>query len=120
MTPEGRIEHEIFDFLKSIGVFCFKCDRTGIFDPIKKTFRSNRNPHRIKGIADILGIAPGGRFLAIEVKSADGRLSKEQRLFLRSVQDAGGIAFVARSVKQAAIELSKHFPADEMIRKYWQ
>lgn len=118
MTPESRIEQDIFAFLKSIGIFCFKADRVGIYDPIRKRFRSNKNPNRIKGVSDILGIAPGGRFLAIEVKAPKGSLTKEQREFLVSVQDAGGIAFVSRSVRQTALELSKFYPDEDRIKRY--
>jgi hypothetical protein len=38
-------------------------------------------------------------FTAIEAKSANGRLQKDQKLFLGSVERAGGVQGVARSVK---------------------
>jgi hypothetical protein len=38
------------------------------------------------GSLDIEGILPGGRFLAVEVKAPDGRLSPEQKRFLAEVQ----------------------------------
>lgn len=41
-------------------------------------------------------------FTSIEVKSATGRLRPEQQQWLDAVQAAGGIAGVARSVKDAA------------------
>ncbi|HEY8272144.1 MAG TPA: VRR-NUC domain-containing protein [Pseudobdellovibrionaceae bacterium] len=120
MTPEGRIELEIFNFLRGIGIFCFKHDSVGIFDPVKKIYRKSSNPNRVAGVSDVLGIAPGGRFIAIEVKSEKGRLTDEQRKFIRMVQDNGGIAFVARSARGVALELSKYFPNDEKIRRYYQ
>lgn len=40
-----------------------------------------------------------GVFVAIEVKTAKGKLSDHQRNFLKSVQDAGGIAIMARKVE---------------------
>lgn len=120
MTPEGKIEHEIFNVLRDIGIFVFKCDRVGIYDPIKKIYRRSYNINRVKGVSDILGIAPGGRFLAIEVKTQSGKLSTDQRAFIRKVQDSGGIAFVARSAKSAVLELAKHYPEDEDIRRYYQ
>jgi hypothetical protein len=40
-------------------------------------------------------------FTSIEVKSATGRLRPEQRQWLETVQAAGGIAGVARSVEDA-------------------
>lgn len=43
-------------------------------------------------------LSPSGRFVAVEVKTADGRIRPEQELFLQLVRNAGGIAFVCRSV----------------------
>jgi hypothetical protein len=40
-------------------------------------------------------------FAAVEVKSATGRPTEQQRAFLAAVADAGGIACVARSVEEA-------------------
>ena len=57
------------------------------------------------GSSDIVGIhKKTGRFIAIEVKSKRGVLSKEQEQFINAVRNAGGIAGVARSAKEA-IEL---------------
>ena len=75
----------------------------------------------VKGMADVIGVqpwcaavgvhAPGNpghgcdpkyhvsRFFAIEVKSATGKPTPEQTQFLAAVIRAGGIAFLARSVK---------------------
>lgn len=53
------------------------------------------------GSADLIGIAPGGRFLAIEVKTSTGRPSKEQTRFIAAVARAGGVAGIARSVDEA-------------------
>lgn len=50
------------------------------------------------GSSDIIGLAPDGRFLAIEVKAKGGTLSKEQRAFLSMVNNRGGIAFVCNDV----------------------
>jgi len=60
-----------------------------------------------KGSSDLVGIAPGGAFLAVEVKSATGRASKEQNAFLLAVNRAGGIGFVARSAEDALKQLEE-------------
>ena len=54
-----------------------------------------------RGSADIIGIAPGGRFLAIEVKSGRGRPTPEQITFRDAVLRAGGIAGIVWSVDEA-------------------
>lgn len=51
-------------------------------------------------VADILGIVHGGKFLAVEVKSATGRISEAQREFLARVSVLGGVALVVRSVEE--------------------
>ena len=59
----------------------------------------------VTGGSDIIGIQKKtGRFIAIEVKAPRGKLTKEQEQFLNAVRNAGGIAGVARSAKEA-IEL---------------
>ena len=54
----------------------------------------------VKGMSDIIGlIPPSGRLLAVEVKRPEGKPTPEQTQFLAAVVRAGGIAFLARSVK---------------------
>lgn len=114
---EKVIEYEILNCLKGCGIFCWKVDRTGVYDAKRKVFRSNNNPHKIKGVSDILAVIEG-RTIAIEVKSQKGSLSDEQRVFLAQVNANGGVAFVARSAIQAANELVKHFPMHVKLRAF--
>jgi hypothetical protein len=66
----------------------------------------------MRGCADILGILPMkalpvsdescptfGLFLAIEVKGPKGKLSPDQEWFLEEVRRQGGVAIVARSLR---------------------
>jgi hypothetical protein len=54
-----------------------------------------------KGSSDILGILPGGRFLAVECKAPDGgRLSPEQKQFISDVSRTGGLALVVRGWRE--------------------
>lgn len=54
-----------------------------------------------KGSADIIGITPDGRFLAVEVKTKTGRTTDEQDNFISAVIKKGGVAGVARSPDDA-------------------
>ena len=47
-------------------------------------------------------------FLSIEVKGKKGKASEQQENWLRVVQEAGGIACIARSPEEAAKFLSLH------------
>lgn len=49
---------------------------------------------------------PIAQFVAIEVKSKTGRATKDQNSFIYTVQKAGGIAGIARSVQDAATLLT--------------
>lgn len=53
------------------------------------------------GSADLVGIARGGRFVALELKGPDGRTTSEQQAWLALVERMGGIARVVRSVDEA-------------------
>jgi len=59
-----------------------------------------------KGSSDLIGIFKG-RFLAIEVKTPKGRVSKEQKKFIDAVNGAGGIGFVARSPEDVKKHLTE-------------
>jgi hypothetical protein len=53
----------------------------------------------LKGSSDILGVLPGGRFLAVEYKAEHGWLSPEQWEFLNDIAVLGGLAVVAKSYR---------------------
>ena len=107
MTPENQIKLAICDWLSAHKIFVFQHDSVGIFDPVKKRYRISRTKYRLKGVADILGLLPTGKFIAIEVKTKSGRLTPEQEVFLDRVSENGGIAFVARSVDDVRCALDR-------------
>jgi hypothetical protein len=59
-----------------------------------------------KGMSDIMGVLKDGRTLAIEVKSATGRMRPGQEEFLATIRQAGGVAGVCRSVEDAVALLA--------------
>jgi hypothetical protein len=52
------------------------------------------------GSSDVLGVLPGGRFLALECKRPGGRVRPTQRAFLDAVSAAGGLALVVSDIRQ--------------------
>ena len=58
------------------------------------------------GVPDIVGILPDGKFLGIEVKTENGKLSPHQENFLAAINAAGGIGFCARSVDDVIEKLN--------------
>lgn len=55
------------------------------------------------GCSDIIGQMKDGRFLAIECKSASGKLSEAQINFIDTVRASGGVAGMARSIDDALL-----------------
>lgn len=103
---ESDRELIVLDWLNKRGIFAWKCKTQGTYDPIKGVFRS-LGKFSLKGISDILGCMPNGQFLAIEMKTPIGRLSKEQKAFLNKINRQGGKAFVARNVEDVKDGLAK-------------
>lgn len=93
--PEQEIKRSIMQWLMlQPDCFAWVNASTGVYDPIRKKFRTNTS---MKGVADILGVYKQ-KPLAIEIKSKTGRVSEDQKIFLERFSKAGGIAFVARSL----------------------
>jgi hypothetical protein len=68
-----------------------------------------------KGSADLLGCLPDGRFLAVEVKARNGRLSPEQREFLAEIRGLGGLAVMVKSWQELDAVLRREgYAAEDM------
>lgn len=57
------------------------------------------------GCPDVLGQLNDGRLLGVEVKASKGKLRPEQAVFLDRIRGAGGVAFVARDLRDVLREL---------------
>lgn len=75
----------------------------GQWDPKKKIYRKFKG---LAGVSDILGVLPGGQFLAIEIKRPKTRnhpksyCTKHQKEFISKIRELGGVALVVRSVDE--------------------
>jgi len=69
-----------------------------------------------KGCPDVLGQLRDGRLLGVEVKAKTGRLRPEQAIFLDRVRGAGGVAFIARDLRDVMRELEKHLDKAKEIQ----
>ena len=110
MNPETKIMNTILMALSKAGCLLFRNESAGAW--VGKVLHKDANQVTLTdarmirfglavGSADIIGIAPCGRFLAIEIKTSKGRPTKEQLRFIEAVNNAGGIAGIARSVEDA-------------------
>jgi hypothetical protein len=110
MNPETKIQNLILMSLSKAGCLVFRNESAGAW--VGKVLHKDANQVTLTdarmirfglavGSADIIGIAPCGRFLAIEIKTSTGRPTKEQLRFIEAVNNAGGKAGIARSVEDA-------------------
>jgi hypothetical protein len=93
-TPENKVKTDVMRYLKLRHIYCWS-NPSGAVRIRPGKFMSFGK----KGSAEIIGLLPGGKFLIIETKAPDGRLSPEQREFLEAVKQQGGMAIVARSCR---------------------
>lgn len=113
---EKQIENQILTYLVNKGLFCFKNQSVGVFDPTKGLYRKSNNKHHLKGVSDVLGCLKDGRMIAIEVKKPyiskktlgisyrtqeqlEKLASEEQVFFINKIKSLGGVAFYADSVE---------------------
>ena len=97
MQVEQGIQAAILAYLRMKHILCWKNNTAGIYVRSRNTYIPSHAP----GVSDILGVLPGGRFLAVEVKAPKGKVSPHQQQFIDAVNLAGGLAFIAHSVEEA-------------------
>lgn len=51
------------------------------------------------GVSDIIGCYKG-KMIAIELKAPNGKPTPDQERFIKNVNEAGGIAFIAKSLDE--------------------
>ena len=112
-VSEQQIQKAISDYLKLKKFIVFKHRNVGIFK--KDTGSYIPLSAGEKGISDIVGCSPRGRFVAIEVKKPGGRPSPDQLDFIARIKASGGIAFIAYSFDEV---LSSHEIHAESITAY--
>lgn len=105
ISLEADVLRAVLAFLTAKGLFTWRNNNVAVFDPYKNSYRAFIG---MRGVSDILGVLPDGRFLAIECKSASGKTTREQDVFLNAVNSRGGIAFVARGMEDVKEHLADY------------
>lgn len=87
---EGDILKACLEYLKLRGVFAWRNNNAGVMRESKGrkfwTFTG------LRGVSDILGVLPDGRFLAVEVKRPGEVPTEAQSVFLAQVEQSGGVS----------------------------
>ena len=96
MNPETVLMREIMVALCQAGCFVLRTNSGVYYDS-----KGNRVRVGFKGLSDLIGYRPDGKFFALEVKTPAGRASKEQYEFIENCWRGGAIAGFVRSVNDA-------------------
>jgi len=112
VRKETDIQAAILSCLRAMGIFAWR-QNTGAVSEGKRFVR-----FAFPGISDILGVLPGGKFLAIEVKSDRGKLTPRQKAFLQHVADNQGVAIVARCVDDVIKEVNNYRDTARVSRRF--
>lgn len=95
-VKESIIQAEILAWLKTTGLMAWRANSGSLFLHGRHI---NLGP---LGCADIsVVVPPCGRFVGLEVKSAKGRIRKEQITYAAGLTACGGLYFIVRSVQEA-------------------
>lgn len=96
LISESEILSSIIKYLYLKGIFVTRMHTQGVWDQNRKILRKNQS---MKGVSDLIGLLPNGKFLAIEVKTEKGIVSSDQKAYLDSINKNNGIGIIARSLK---------------------
>lgn len=91
--PENKVIQACFQVLKRHGIFAWR-NNTGCAWVGDRPLR-----YGLPGSADILGLLPNGRFLAVECKSAKGKQSSLQKTFEENITRNNGVYVLAYSAE---------------------
>lgn len=99
--PENKVVQACFQVLKARGIFAWR-NNTGCAWVGNRPIR-----YGLPGSADILGLLPDGRFLAVECKSAKGKQSDVQKRFQENVENSNGLYVLAYSAEDLEEALAR-------------
>jgi hypothetical protein len=107
-ATESSILAAVRQYLVLRGIFHWRANQGAI--PCEGGYRRFNG---MRGVSDLLGVLPGGRLLAIEVKRPGERPTPEQRAFLDTVTQLGGMAILVCSVEQLQASLDQLLPGGQ-------
>jgi hypothetical protein len=96
MSRTNDLTEAVKRYLILRGIFCWRNNTVGVYDPVRKVYRLNKG--QLRGVADILGIMPDGTFIAVEIKTGRDRLSEYQIAYREEVRNHNAIYIEAHTI----------------------
>lgn len=106
---EAEVQSAILDWLNLKQIFNWRQNTMGVFCGKDNQGNARFRKAPTTGVSDILGVLPDGRFLAIECKRPGGKATSEQLEFINSVNNSGGLAFVADNLEIVINTIEKQY-----------
>lgn len=97
-VTEGEVQNQILEYLNFKQIFNWRQNTMGVYCGKDNQGNARFRKAPTTGVSDILGVLSNGRFLAIECKRPGGKPTPEQLEFIDSVNNNGGLAFIADSL----------------------
>jgi hypothetical protein len=114
-TKESIIQADILRWLKSTGLMFWRSNSGSLFLHGRHI---NLGP---LGCADISVVVPPlGRFVGLEVKSANGKVRKDQVTYAAGLTAQGGLYFIVRSVQDAKNAIAQALGEEEWKSRFAQ
>ena len=110
---ENELVKDALDFLTRNGIMAWRNNNTGGFKTewgyIRGpwTYCEDTGVINLKGLPDILGVLPDGKFLGAEAKIGGRKPTPEQEEIIESIRRLEGVAFVFWSIEDMIKELRK-------------
>ena len=96
---ETALVKACLEYLRLIGCYVWRNNTGMLYNKVGRPVAFGK-----VGSSDILGILPGGRFLAVECKIGRNPLSRSQQTFLDEVGRTGGLAIVVRDSVDSLVD----------------
>lgn len=93
ISPSNKLTNIVIIKCNSAGMYVWRNNTVGIFDPIKKIYRQNVT-HR--GVGDIVGVTAEGTHIEFEIKIGKDSQNKYQVAHEKEIVRRGGLYFVVK------------------------
>lgn len=103
---EMDLTRAVVDYLRAMGFMAWRQN----VGQSKYTGRDGRDrfvKFGFAGLSDVLGVLPGGRFIAVETKVGSNTATADQAAFLAEVQSLGGVGILAYSLDDVDTRLKR-------------
>lgn len=106
MKEASNLTKLVIDLLTLHNCHVWRQNTIPVYDNFRKAYRANNTK---KGVADVIGITPEGRFIGIEIKVGKDKQSADQMKFQAEVEKRKGIYTIIKTSEDANNFVKRYF-----------